>query len=617
MEKLLPEIFRRRWHTSLFLILLVSVAGPLLSSCIQGNTSSGGGGVAPTYTLSSTVSGAGSVTSNPSAVDCTGSCTNGFAPGIKLVLIPTPDTGNDFTGWSGACTGLATCLLTMSSDSTVTASFATAAAGTKQLIVVNAGGGTVTSDVAGINCGNDCSESYADNTLVTLTASPATGYQFSGWTGACSGTTSTCDLTMSQQWTATATFTRTDLCAGLVTDQLNHPMTALANPPVGGTVIDPEFGTTIRRITDAGSTGRIVPAYSTIPAWNADESYLILYHTTAQSGGTVPHGSGHQLYNGKTYQWIKKLNFVPPDLEQFYWDATDPDVFYYVAHGAQLTKYTINPDPTGADSTTIIHDFSDICASGSVDGGSDPMYTSWDSDVIGLRCNAAGSGTPVAFAYRFSTDTVGNTYTLPVGRTTAPVASASGGYLFLANGTDAGEVRDFNMNLIRTMNITSPFDHASLGRLENGHDTHNAVAFDGSPVGSLIVNDMTLDPTDPNATRVIIGQDNGWPYPPSGEHVSAVAFKRPGWVAESIIGQDYGSGYGQRVLENELVLANTNPGGSVCRVAHHRSTGNGYWAEPHVVISPRGTRLLFGSDWGDSATNGVNTYVVELPSYTP
>lgn len=611
MEKLLPQNFQWRWHISLFSILLVSAAGPLLSSCIQQTTSSGGGGVAPIYTLTSTVNGGGgSITSNPSAVDCTGSCTNDFAPGTKLVLIPTPDTGNDFTGWSGACAGLETCLLTMSSDSTVTASFATATAGTKQLIVINAGGGTVTSDVAGINCGSDCSESYADNTLVTLTASPATGYQFSSWSGACSGTTSTCNLTMSQQWTATATFTRTDLCAGLVTDQLNHPMTALANPPVGGTVTDPEFGTTIRRITDAGSTGRIVPAYSTIPAWNADESYLILYHTTAQSGGTVPHGSGHQLYNGKTYQWIKKLNFVPPDLEQFYWDATDPNVFYYIGSRTQLMKYTINPDPAAADTKTLVHDFSNIC-SGSVNGGNDPMYTSWDSDVIGLQCDT-GSST-FGFAYRFSTDTVGDT--LPLIHTTAPIASASGGYVFLANGTNDGEVLDFNMNLVRTMNIANPFDHASLGRLENGHDTHNGVAFDGSPVGSLIVNDMTLDPTDPNATRVIIGQDNGWPYPPSGEHISSVAFKRPGWVAESIIGQ--GPPYGQRVLANELVLANTNPGGSVCRVAHHRSTGNGYWAEPHVVISPRGTRLLFGSDWGDSASNGVNTYVVELPSYTP
>jgi hypothetical protein len=52
-------------------------------------------------------------------------------------------------------------------------------------------------------------------------------------------------------------------------------------------------------------------------------------------------------------------------------------------------------------------------------------------------------------------------------------------------------------------------------------------------------------------------------------------------------------------------------------VAHHRSYAGegrwGYFGEPHVVVSPSATRLLFGSDWGNGDT--VDTYVVELPSY--
>jgi hypothetical protein len=75
------------------------------------------------------------------------------------------------------------------------------------------------------------------------------------------------------------------------------------------------------------------------------------------------------------------------------------------------------------------------------------------------------------------------------------------------------------------------------------------------------------------------------------------------------------------VLNNELYIADTNPGGTgkVCRVAHHRSWAQsgpmGYWAEPHVVPSPSGTRLLFGSDWG--GRNAVDAFVAELPSYSP
>jgi hypothetical protein len=39
------------------------------------------------------------------------------------------------------------------------------------------------------------------------------------------------------------------------------------------------------------------------------------------------------------------------------------------------------------------------------------------------------------------------------------------------------------------------------------------------------------------------------------------------------------------------------------------------WAEPHLGISPSGARLLFGSDWGNGLW--VDTYVVELPTYSP
>src|SRR5439155_21371057 len=51
------------------------------------------------------------------------------------------------------------------------------------------GTGTVTSAPAGITCGVTCSASFASGTAVTLTAAPAAGSTFSGWSGGgCSGT---------------------------------------------------------------------------------------------------------------------------------------------------------------------------------------------------------------------------------------------------------------------------------------------------------------------------------------------------------------------------------------------------------------------------------------------
>ena len=72
------------------------------------------------------------------------------------------------------------------------------------LSVSKVGSGTITD--TGINCGTDCTESYTAGTSVTLTASPASGWSFAGWSGDCSGT-GNCNLTMNSDKNVTATFT--------------------------------------------------------------------------------------------------------------------------------------------------------------------------------------------------------------------------------------------------------------------------------------------------------------------------------------------------------------------------------------------------------------------------
>ena len=68
------------------------------------------------------------------------------------------------------------------------------------------GSGGVTSAPAGIDCGATCSGIFTTGSTVTLTATPAPGSHFTGWSGTCSGTVMTCVVTMDQARTATATF---------------------------------------------------------------------------------------------------------------------------------------------------------------------------------------------------------------------------------------------------------------------------------------------------------------------------------------------------------------------------------------------------------------------------
>ena len=66
------------------------------------------------------------------------------------------------------------------------------------------GSGTVTA--TGINCGTDCSEAFIAGTSVSLTAAAAVSSTFTGWTGACSGTTNPCTVTMNAAAAVTAAF---------------------------------------------------------------------------------------------------------------------------------------------------------------------------------------------------------------------------------------------------------------------------------------------------------------------------------------------------------------------------------------------------------------------------
>lgn len=77
------------------------------------------------FTVSATVDGNGSVTSDPIGIDCPGDCTEEFEAGTSVTFTATPDVDNNFAGWGGDCAGATgdTCTLTVNSDTTVAATF--------------------------------------------------------------------------------------------------------------------------------------------------------------------------------------------------------------------------------------------------------------------------------------------------------------------------------------------------------------------------------------------------------------------------------------------------------------------------------------------------------------
>ena len=155
-------------------------------------------------TLSVTVTGTGTVTGTDDFACSSGTCTQDYDYGTSVTLTATEATGHDFEKWSGNCTGTTTtCTLEMTDARTATATFKPEK---RTLSVTVTGTGTVTGTDDFTCSSGTCTQDYDYGANVTLTATEATGHDFEKWGGACTGTTTTCALEMTDARTATATF---------------------------------------------------------------------------------------------------------------------------------------------------------------------------------------------------------------------------------------------------------------------------------------------------------------------------------------------------------------------------------------------------------------------------
>ena len=169
-----------------------------------------GGETPVTYDLTVAVDPTGGGTTNPTAG------THTYDEDEIVNIEATPASGYQFDQWSGACSGSGTCQVTMDGDKSVIAHFTQI---THDLTVsVDPAGGGTTNPVAGIH-------TYVEDAIVDIEATPASGYQFDQWSGACSGS-GACQVTMDADKSVIAHFT-----------QITHTLDVVADPPDGGTTV--------------------------------------------------------------------------------------------------------------------------------------------------------------------------------------------------------------------------------------------------------------------------------------------------------------------------------------------------------------------------------------------
>jgi hypothetical protein len=150
--------------------------------------------------------GQGTVTSSPAGINCGTACSSDYVINTTVTLTAAPAAGSIVTGWTGCDSASGnTCTVTMTNAKSVTATIMLQRF-TLTVTKSGLGKGTVTSSPAGVNCGTTCAHDFVINTTVTLTATPALGSIFMGWTGCDSVNGSTCTVLVTSKKTATANF---------------------------------------------------------------------------------------------------------------------------------------------------------------------------------------------------------------------------------------------------------------------------------------------------------------------------------------------------------------------------------------------------------------------------
>jgi len=213
-----------------------------LEVTINGNTSVTANFLPITYyTLTTSAVGGGAVTRDPELTQ--------YPAGTQVTLTAVPDAQKRFAGWSGSATGMTNPLtITVNGNMTVVATFEDDVYPLTTTVVGQGSIAKLPDQPAG----------YFIGQVVTLTATAAPGWTFTGWSGDASGTNPTTSVTIDGPTSVTATFTTLG------------PFTLTVGATGDGTVdIDPEkttyaWGETVT-LTAAPGAG------SVFAGWSGDE----------------------------------------------------------------------------------------------------------------------------------------------------------------------------------------------------------------------------------------------------------------------------------------------------------------------------------------------------------
>lgn len=394
--------------------------------------------------------------------------------------------------------------------------------------------------------------------------------------------------------------------AGVANAQLTSTGVAVAPsynsflpPTAGGSYIDPVFGTTIMRVSNAlgmhnadrgGFLSWISNEYSTATPFNNDNSRFILVHQ-----------SYFALYDGAGY-YLRDLPFEISASSEPRWSRTDLVTLYYHS-GNRLKSYD-----TETGQITVVHTFSEYKT---IDGAGE-MDISLDGDHFVF----AGDSQEI-FVYRISTDLKSPALNLGGQRFDSVYITPDNhvSVTWLKSGTaryTGIELFDTDMMFLRQ--IAHAGGHMHYTRDINGDEVLVWTnSNDAQPIANCQNGIVKIRLAD--ATQTCLLQLD-WSL---AVHISAPDGNGYVFVDTEAPGNPDPDSPAWKPYTNEILQVKLD-GSTVTRLAHHRSRAvNTYNWEPKVSASRDGSRLLFMSDFDLQAIDGApteygDTYLLALDS---
>jgi hypothetical protein len=373
-------------------------------------------------------------------------------------------------------------------------------------------------------------------------------------------------------------------------------------PEKGMPFTDSLYNATIVRITDKEIDGYSGPGiqneYARNDAYNCDDSRIMM----RGNDGTW------YVYDAASYELLSDVSSIAYQEPEPRWDATDPDIFYYV-NQTRLMSYDIS---TGASAT--IHDFSGDITNASYIRNRGEGDASLDSRYWCFMVEDSSWNLISAIVYDKQADSiVGQKTSFSEGLDWVSM-DMSGNHAIVGYESQTAEVfsLDFSTSVVLPERANG---HMDLALDAGGNDV---MVYQNTLTDWIAMADLATG-TEVNLAQIPFDINTD-----IGLHFSGNCDATPGWILVSTYGaKNPPAGEAHSWMDNLLFMVELKANPRVIKLAYTNcftaqnadDVEKNYFAECFASVNRAGTKVIFGSNWGDvSKTDYSEGYQLTMPS---